>query len=252
MRKLNSMLMTAAAVAMLGSAAYAAPLPFTASYEGDDAPESALTSPQWQKYFDGTGVASGGYLTVTTPTTPGATNDHYLEYRLPGGGAWHPTGAGSTFEVSFKTNLTNDSGWGGSFQIATTTRRWSFRVGTNWVSCEGTGDYHLPTNLGIDSSTFHTYRFTTVDDSSPLQMYVDGNLAHVVATGLPVEFAGIAGSGNQLAFGDLGSPEDGELVWDYLRWTNEGAFAPVVPEPGMLSLAVIGCAGLLRRRQSVG
>jgi hypothetical protein len=102
------MLMTAAAVAMFGSAAYAAPLPFTASYEGDDAPESALSNPQWQKFFDGTGVAAGGYLTVTTAIT-GAGNDHYLEYRLPGGGAWNPTGAGSTFEVSFKTNLTNDS-----------------------------------------------------------------------------------------------------------------------------------------------
>ena len=236
---------TAGAVAMLGSAAYAAPAPFTASYEADYAPEDPLSVPQWQKYFDGTGVAAGGLLTVTTniAAAPGS-NEHYLEYRLPGGGAWNPTGAGSTVEISFKTNLTNDSGWGGSFQIATASRRWSFRLGTNWVSCEGTPDFHLPTNLGIDSSTFHTYRFTTVDDSSPMQMYVDG-AASPVAT-----FAGVAGSGNQLAFGDLGGPEDGELVWDYFRWTNAGAFAPVVPEPGMLSLAMIGFAGLLRRHRT--
>jgi hypothetical protein len=220
---------------------------YSASYEADYEPENVLTSPQWQKYFLGTGVASGGLLTVTTnsaeiPPNP-LTDEHYLEYRLPGGSAWNPTGAGSTFEVSFKTNLTNSSGWGGSFQIASGSRRWSFRIGTNWVSCQGTADFHLPTNLGIDSSTFHTYRFTTADDSSPLQMYVDGNATPVAS------FVGVADSGNQLAFGDLGQPEDGELVWDYIRWTNAGAIAPAVPEPGILSLTAIGFAGLLRRNR---
>lgn len=224
------------------SAVYAAPAPFTASYEADYTPEDPLTSPQWQKYFLGTGVASGGYLTVTTNDAAPAGDEHYLEYRLPGGGAWNPTGAGSTLEFSFKTNVVNASAWGGSFQIATGSRRFSFRLGTNWVSCEGSPDFHLPTNLGIDSSTFHTYRFTTVDDTSPLQMYVDGSAAPVAS------FAGLAGSGNQLAFGDLGNPEDGELVWDYIRWTNAGAFAPAVPEPATLSLAAMGFACVLRRR----
>lgn len=211
---------------------------YSASYEADYAPENAMTSPQWEKYFSGTGVASGGFLTVTTTAV-----DPWLEYRLPGGGAWTPTGAGSTVEVSFKTNVTNGSGWGGSFQIASGTRRWSFRVGTNWVSCEGSGDFSLPGGLGIDSSTFHTYRFTTADDTSPLQMYVDGSATPAAS------FPGLAGSGNQLAFGDLGNPEDGELVWDYIRWTNAGAFAPGVPEPGILSLTAIGVAGLLRRNR---
>lgn len=219
----------------------AAPLPFTASYEADDAPEDPLSNPQWQKYFLGTGVAAGGYLTVTTPTTPGATDDHYLEYRLPGGGAWNPTGLGTTVEISFKTNLTNDSGWGGSMQIATATRRWPIRLGTNFISSPGVADLYLP-SLGIDSSTFHTYRFTTAADNGPLQLYVDGGSTPVYA------YPGEAIGGNQLAFGDLGGPEDGELVWDYIRWTNQGAFAPLVPEPGLLSLALIG--GLLRRRPS--
>lgn len=217
----RAILLAATAGVLMGTAASAAW--YTASYEGNAAPEDVASNPQWQKFFLGTGATAGGYLTVTTPTEPGAGDDHYLEYRLPGGGAWNPTGAGSTFEISFKTNYTNDSGWGGSFQIATASRRWSFRIGTNWVSCEGTPDFSLPGNLGIDSSTFHTYRFTTADDNSPLQMYVDGGTTPVVS------FDGVAGSGNQLAFGDLGGPEDGQLVWDYLRWTNAGAVVPAGP-----------------------
>jgi len=236
------MVVTAAAVAMVGSAAYAAPLPFTQSYEADYEPENALSNPQWQKYFDGTGSAAGGLLTVTTPTTPGASNDHYLEYRLDGGGAWNPTGLGTTVEISFKTNYTNDSGWAGSFLLATGQRIWPMRIGTNFVSGPA-GDFHLPSNLGIDSSTLHTYRFTTESDNGDLKMYVDGS-----ATAAHTFTGGAASATARLAFGDLGGPEDGQIDWDYIRWTNEGAFAPVVPEPGTLSLAIIGLAGLLRRR----
>lgn len=236
--------MAAAAVGMAGSVAYAAPAPFTYSYEGDLAPEDGGSSPQWQKYFDGVGSVAGGHLTVTTPITPGATNDHYLEYRLDGGGAWNPTGLGTTIEVSFKTNYNNDSGWAGSFLLGTGQRLWPVRVGTNFISIGG-DDFHLPSSLGIDSSTFHTYRFTTENDNGDLKLYVDGSAAAVHTFSL-----GGASPTVRLAFGDLGGPEDGQIEWDYLRWTNEGAFAPVVPEPGTLSLAMIGLAGLVRRRQS--
>jgi MYXO-CTERM domain-containing protein len=242
MRKFHSIaLMITAMAAMAGSVTHAAPAPFTQSYEADDVPESASSSPQWQKFFLGTGTASGGLLTVTTPTDAGASDDHYLEYRLDGGGAWNPTGAGTTLEMSFKTIAGSDSGWAGSALISTGLRQWSIRVGTNYVSIGG-DDLYLP-SLGIDSSTFHTYRFTSANDTGNLSLYIDG-----ATTPTHTYTNGVDSAVSRLAFGDLGSPEGGQVQWDYLRWTNAGAFAPV-PEPGALSLAAIGLAGLRRRRR---
>jgi len=192
---------------------------WTGTYEGDALPDSPSSNPQWQKYFLGSASALGGYLTVTTPTDSGTGDDHYLEYRLDGGGAWNPTGAGTTLEMSFQTNYTNASGWAGSALISTGLEQWSIRVGTNYVSV-GPEDLYLP-SIGIDSSTLHVYRFTTVGDTGNLNLYVDGGTtpAHTYSTG-------VASAVSRLAFGDLGSPEDGQVVWDYLRWTNAGAFAP--------------------------
>ena len=217
----RAILLAATAGVFMGTVAQAAW--YTASYEGNAAPEDVASNPQWQKYFLGTGAVAGGYLTVTTPTEPGSGDDHYLEYRLDGGGAWNPTGAGTTLEISFKTNYTNDSGWGGSFMLATGQMLWPIRIGTNFVSGPG-GDFNLPANLGIDSSTFHTYRFTTANDSGDLQMYVDGSTtpAHTFTGGTPTSTV-------RLAFGDLGGPEDGQIVWDYIRWTNAGVVVPTGP-----------------------
>jgi len=237
--------MMAASMTAMGMNAQAAELPFTASYEADLAPEDALSNPQWQKYFLGTGTVAGGLLTVTT-NSAAAGDEKFLEYRLDGGGAWNPTGLGTTVEFSFKTNYNDPSGWGGALLIGTGTRLWILRIGTNFISdALAGGDFHLPSNLGFDSSTFHTYRLTTAGDSGPLNLYVDGSPTPATS------FAGIAAGTNRLAFGDLGGNEGGEVVWDYLRWTNTGAIAPEVPEPSMLSLAGVASVALLRKRRAV-
>jgi MYXO-CTERM domain-containing protein len=51
-----------------------------------------------------------------------------------------------------------------------------------------------------------------------------------------------------LAFGVTnGVQTGGQIEWDYIQWTNDGAFAPV-PEPAALSLLGLGALALRRRR----
>jgi hypothetical protein len=241
MRKFYSFLLAiVAGILVVGSAAHAAPAPFTQSYEADALPDDPSSSPQWQRFFGGTGTASGGILTVATPGT--APDADYLEYRLSGadGAPWDPTGAGSTVEMRFKSDSVDASGWSGSALISTGLSQWAIRIG-DFVSISG-DDYNLVAN-GFDPTVFHTFRFTTANDTGDLNMYIDGStsVTHVFT-------GGAASAVSRLAFGDLGQPEEGTAEWDYMRWTNAGAFAPV-PEPGMMSLATIGLAGLRRRRR---
>jgi hypothetical protein len=215
------MVIAAAASVLMGSAANAAW--YTASYEADYLPQDPLSAPQWQKYFDGTGTVADGVLTVTTDNTSSGDGP-YLEYRLDGGGAWNPTGAGTTVEMRYKVNFNDPTGegWAGSFMLGTGERYWSAKIGTNFITVVGAGDFYLP-SIGIDASTYHTYRFTTANDTGNLDLYVDGAVtpAH--------SFVPTVATLSRLAFGDLGAPEGGQVAWDYIRWTNAGVVIPTGP-----------------------
>jgi len=243
MNGFKHMLVVGVAVSALGSSyAVATVAPFTYGYEGDALPESS--SPAWAHYFDGDTSVSGGILTVTTPGTHGGSDTDYVEFRQLGGVGqpWETTGAGTTVEIRVKTDYNvSPHSWAGAIQIDTGSKRWQMLIGEGYISDNaGGGDFAITTN-----DAFHTYRFVVANESAgPLDMYVDGNTtpAH--------SWAGGSSGYSELAFGDLGSADQGQIQWDYVRWTNAGAFVPVaVPEPAALSLLGLGALAMIRRRR---
>lgn len=238
---MKGLMFTLGAAAIVFGASYAqsAVAPFAYGYEADAMPESS--TPAWPHYFNGDTSVSGGILTVTTPGTHGGGDIDFVEFRqLGGAGApWETTGAGTTVEIRVKTDY-NVSGhsWAGDIMIDTGVRRWQMLIGEGYISDNvGGGDFAITTN-----DAFHTYRFVVANESTgPLAIYVDGNTtpAH--------SWVGGASGYSELAFGDLGNSAQGQVQWDYVRWTNAGAYAPV-PEPASLSLLALGALALRRRR----
>lgn len=197
--------------------------PFTAAYEGNNLPQSALTTPQWIKAIDSDPAGpntsesvSNGILTIFT-----ASKADYLEYQMPGGAgqAWSPSGAGSTLEVRLKTDFnTAGASLAGNLVIATGNRGWTLAIGENQITdLSGGGSYLTNTKDG-----FHTYRFTIADEvNGALAMYIDG-------ARFPAKiWQGTSSTANRISFGDTTSSyEGGQIQWDYIRWSNQGKYAP--------------------------
>jgi hypothetical protein len=245
MKRMNWMVVLGLTAGMLAvDFVEAAPVPFTHSYTGDALPQDPLTVPQWTKVLDSdeagpntTESASGGILTVFTASVP-----DFIEYRQDGGGAWNPTALGSTVETRLKVDFNSEgASYAGDLVILTGARGWFMRFGTGSINeVLGGGTLEMDT-----SSAFHTYRFTTTEAANaPLNLYVDGSTTPAIT------FAGVDTGSNRLGFGDATtSLEGGQIQWDYIDWTNAGAFAPV-PEPSTLALMALGGTALLRTRRA--
>ena len=229
----------AAAIAMSASFTVSAPAPFSYGYEADAVPESS--SPSWARYYDGDYSASGGILTATTPGTHGGSDPGYLEFQQTG--SWAPVGSGTTVEVRLKTISSNVNGWAGGMTIGIGSQFWPIYIGSSFITVAGGGTGDLATTTSDD---FHILRFTTDESSGDLNLYLDGNTT-------AAKTWNSAGSGsNVLSFGVQSSSQAGGTIqWDYIRWTNDGAYAPVaVPEPAALSLLALGGLTMIRRRRA--
>ncbi|HRJ71250.1 MAG TPA: PEP-CTERM sorting domain-containing protein [Terrimicrobiaceae bacterium] len=101
-----------------------------------------------------------------------------------------------------------------------------------WVSFSDSGNY------AINTTVFHTYRITST--SSGANLYIDGAESPVLTS------SGVSSSNNYLSFGDdtAGNIGAGISYWDYVYYTNNGAFAPV-PEPHSTALLFGGIGVLL-------
>lgn len=104
----------------------------------------------------------------------------------------------------------------------------------------------------VDTSEFHDYRITLDPDANQTRLYIDDNLA------LTSGSSGTISNFSRMGFywGDAANSRAGSADWAFVGWSNLGAFDPalvqlVVPEPGSMSLLLVGVLSLLlwRRRK---
>lgn len=242
--KTNRILYAASALvgALITSSAHANVI-WTSTYTGAALPNESPSDPLWTELLWGsttTASASGGIFTLSS------TDKNDFRLYLTGGGAdeaWNPGALGTTIEVRLKVgNVTPGAVWSQTLQISTGVKSYTFGWTSVQVQDFNTGDkFHF-----MDTTDeFHTYRFT-ISDTHELSLYVDDNPTPVI-TG----HYGIDVSDNWLAFGLAGNAlNSGTVEWEYVQWTNAGAFAPI-PEPStLLLLGVAGGAFLFRRKMA--
>lgn len=217
MKRINRIIAVAAtALALVAPLARA--MDFTGTYEADDLPQNEPTDPLWSKVHDDTGGAgesvADGILTVKTVPSEN------IVYRLAGGPgfAWDPTEVGSTVEVRLKVDIQNGSAGAGSLEIRSGSLLWGIIFQPTCVYIQiGGGDPVL-----MDTSDgFHVYRFTFTGPNDPLKLYVDGGESPVAS------WVGVEDTSALLDFGATITDVAGQVQWDYIRWTNLGAFEPV-------------------------
>lgn len=213
---------------------------WTYTYEGNYLPGNPLSDPAWTSPFPPSGGASesvfGGILTVSTPDV-----SENIAYRQTGGtgNPWDPTAAGSTIEARLKVDsLGTGSAWAQSLMVRTGSRMYWLAFGTNVVQDPAAGGFaFINTTDG-----FHDYRFTVSGLAGIGSLYLDGSQTPLFTT------TGIADSANVLDFGDVTGIYDGGTVrWDYIRWTNAGAFS--IPEPSAVMMLALGGTLLLRAQR---
>lgn len=191
---------------------------FTDSYQADDLPQSASTTPSWVKMHDDTG-GTGESVADSILAVKTALSENIV-YRLTGGTglAWDPTEVGSTVEMRLKVDIQNGSAGAGSFEIRSGRQLWGIVFYLNAVGIQiGKGKPVL-----MDTTDgFHVYRFTLAGNGGPLKLYVDGGESPVAS------WEGVEDTATLLDFGATITDVNGEVQWDYIRWTNQGAFEPV-------------------------
>ena len=131
-------------------------------------------------------------LDLTTGTPPGATFE------------WRAKMIVAENNASIAPSLLGVAAADGSKVVIGITETQVFANGA-WYAMDTTDD-------------FHVYRVTM--ESSGYHLYIDG--LHVLAGALD------SGSANYIEFGDETGADDAEYQTDYIRWTDEGAFAPPV------------------------
>jgi hypothetical protein len=211
------------------------------SYDGDFLPNHAGSDPAWTTLFVGSGASatvSGGILTMTN----GAPSITYAQ--MNNTAYWDGASGGTrenTIEFRMRSlNSQNNTQFTGRYFWGDGQSRWFLEFDDNRVRINSSPFY------AIDTTVFHTYR--VVSSNGLADLYIDniGNQATPVISGA----AGQVVAQNFTFFGHDSAELKGRTEWDYVRWTNAGAFT--VPEPSVLGLAAI--AGLfasfvIRRRR---
>ena len=179
------------------------------AYEADVIPPAA--DPAWEDLYLGQniGSADGGILTLRS------TLQQQEHYRLPHGPAWS---AGAKVGTTVECRVRVVSGVEPDKPAALL----SFSNGAYAITvCFFTDRVAMgPPVKMATTDGFHTYRITL--DGSQARLYVDGKpTAAASTTASPAK-------ANEIYFGDASNTYvGGETRWDYIRWTNAGAYPPV-------------------------
>lgn len=140
------------------------------------------------------------------------------------------------------------TGFGGTIVVADG-RYLSFNLFSDKVMVQNGGSFVA--EFFLDTTQEITYR-VTYDGSLALDkwnLYTNGNVTPLWSSGALLA-SGFALVPNRVIIGDYSSGAFyGATNWNFVSWTDEGAYAPV-PEPTYtLALAVFGAMGLILRRK---
>jgi|GEM_PF-2580310 len=225
----------------LGHAAIINGVDFTTVYTGTSLPENA--TPAWTATVNGT-------TSIVTPNSPSAgiltidTSTDYVYYSR----IWSAS-TDTTLEISMQV----DSVYTGNY------------ASTSLYFTNGTKDYRIffaPTAILVGdiggtpaapTGDFATYSFDTTGAFNTYRVTLEsGSMSLYVNNSTTAAVSGYTGTANDTSnvvyFGDVSGTVAGVSEWEYLAFTNAGAYAPV-PEPTSLGLFVAGLATVLLTRR---
>lgn len=211
---------------------------FTTVYDGNALPQNS--TPAWSAAGTNASVNAG----VLTINTTAAQSTYYTTGPATG---WSPTNDGSTVEFGLQVgSVASGATYTTSMSLYNGVKAYSLSfTDTGIVVSNSFGTFALDT-----TSDFVTYRFVLSADalaSQTASLYVNNS-----STALFSGYAGGGASLNFIRFGDASGIAGGIAKYDYVAFTNAGAYAPV-PEPATVGLALLGLGifAARRRRQSV-
>ena len=179
-------------------------------------------------------AGAGAYLDPNTQWTSGTAGngpDSTLEFRT---------------RILTQPDTDPTAIWGTSILAGWNGQRFTIGLnayGTDYVDFGGGGS--SPSNwYYLDTTQYHTYRIVFQSVTETASLYIDGVLR--------LTQLGSGGFANTVQFGAYTGEVSPTATseWEYIRWTNSGAFVPV-PEPSGFALVGVACAAwaFLRRHR---
>lgn len=203
----------------------------------DKLPVGPGTSPVWTVYSKtgevSTATVTGDYLEISTDTL--STN----AYTSNSGWSFDNL----TFETRFRIDSQDSPYYVAGLFMEASGKGLSLSFTPNSIIQFGTTLVG-----GLDLTQWTTLRVTITGGATPtVSLYINQNPI-AVYTSSDIFYSA---SRTLIGFGDSStSAEGGTVQWDYLRWTDTGAYAPI-PEPGayaLLATASALCLGWRRWR----
>lgn len=201
---------------------------FSYVYDGSASP----TNPPWSTPLaNGSGISDGNVFTIATTA---AENRYYL-MTAGTGIPWNAGGdEGSTIEFRIKIEEQASGADAAAYLTVTNgSRNFSFTLTDEGVLINGGPLYEMNT------SVFNVFRLTLTGSgaTATMNVYLNNDPTPIIQN-----FASsAANTNNRIYFGDPSNSVGGITQWDYIAFTNDGAYAPV-PEPGTAMLLGLGLA----------
>jgi hypothetical protein len=210
------------------------------SFEGDTTALTTAgtpptgTTPAWSTFdvSGGSTSTSGGIFTITTTTVAQRQS-------------WSNTFGMTTSSLmtvewlaNVDTSVSSDSFGVGGVIVWANDRVLNFDMKSTGVSITQGGS-EIGSVGSLDMSVDRTYRVTYDGSlsSDKWNLYFDGNTTAAWSSGSILGAS--SASVNKVVFGDYSAGAFfGKSNWDNIAWTDEGAYAPVVPEPSTAALAL--------------
>ncbi len=211
-------------------------------------------TPNWTSAQNGTATSTVSNNIMTLYTTASDNLFYTMGNTNPQNwnGAYGAGTLGTTIEFSLKVDA--QTGSTGAVQLifaGATTQAFSMLISANKITLATASNGSGVSYTFDTTSDFHTYRLTQAGDgSSSINLYIDNNSVPIISG-----YSGydVGSTSNLIRFGDFSGSVGGTSEWEYIAFTNAGAFAPV-PEPGSLALISLGSAalafGICRRKKS--